>query len=143
MKWNKNKKNNEFLCRFHKSGGGVTLIEIMVSMSIFIIIMLISSGSILSVFDANNKSKNLRAVMDNLNIAVESMTRTIRFGNTYHCDILIVNPLITSPRDCDGGATSIALKASDGTTVIYKWTGNTIERSTDFGVNYNGLVSSD
>ena len=44
---------------------GFTLIEIMVSVSIVLVIMVIVSGSILSIFTANQKSKNLRSVMDN------------------------------------------------------------------------------
>ena len=64
---------------------GFTLVELMVSVSIFAIVMFISLGSILSILDANQKSKTLRSVMDNLNSAMESMTRTVRFGINYHC----------------------------------------------------------
>ncbi len=98
---------------------GFTLIEIMVSISVFSIIMLISSGSIFSVFDANRKSQTLRSVMDNLNLSLESMTRTIRFGSRYHCDITQGGGLNTT-RDCAAGANSIAVLDSSGAQVVYQ-----------------------
>ncbi len=112
----------------------------MVSVSLFVLVLLVSSGSILAVFDANKKSQTLRSVMDNLNFTLESMTRTIRFGNTYHCDITIGT--ITTPRDCASGATSIAVKASDGTQVVYKLVGSRIARSIAGGPDYY-MTSSD
>jgi prepilin-type N-terminal cleavage/methylation domain-containing protein len=99
---------------------GFTLVELMVSVSVFVVIMVISMGSILSIFDANRKSQSLRTVMDNLNFTLEAMTRTIRFGTNYHCDVTIISPPINSPRDCVNGASSIVVKAFDGSQVIYK-----------------------
>ncbi len=105
---------------------GFTLIEIMVSVSIFAIILLVTSGSIFTVFDANRKSQNLRSVMDNLNYSLESMTRTIRFGNTYHCDR--TQGITTQPRDCAAGATSMVLYDVTGIEVIYDLNGGVIKR---------------
>lgn len=102
-----------------KTKKGFTLIEIMVSISVFSIVMLVSSGSIFSVFDANRKSQTMRSVMDNLNLSLESMTRTIRFGYRYHCDITQGGGLNTT-RDCAGGANSIALLDSNSAQVVYQ-----------------------
>lgn len=102
-----------------KFNKGFTLVEIMVSISVFAVIMLISSGSIYSVFDANRKSQTLRGVMDNLNLSLEAMTRTIRFGSRYHCDITQGGGLNTV-RDCAGGANSIAVLDSNGAQVVYQ-----------------------
>lgn len=99
---------------------GFTLIEIMVSVSVFVVIMVISMGTIVTIVDANRKSQTLRTVMDNLNFTIEAMTRTIRFATKYHCDVTIISPPITSPRDCAGGANSIVVLASNGDTVTYK-----------------------
>ncbi|MEQ1561481.1 MAG: type II secretion system protein [Nitrospira sp.] len=103
---------------------GFTLIEIMVSVSIFAIIMVISSGSILTILDANRKSQSLRAIMDNLNFTMEAMTRTIRFGSNYHCDVAKIPPAnypaMNEPLDCGGaGASSIAVLDSTGQQVTY------------------------
>lgn len=120
---------------------GFTLIEIMVSISIFSVIMLISSGSIFTVFDANRKSQTLRSVMDNLNLSLESMTRTIRFGSRYHCDITQGGGLNTT-RDCAGGATSIAVLDSLGQQVVYRLDGTRISRSINGGA-YQYITSTD
>lgn len=97
---------------------GFTLVELMVSVSVFTFIMLISTGSILSVFDANKKSQNLRTVMDNLSFTLEGMTRTIRFGTNYHCNIYSGGDL-TVPLDCAGGSNSIQVRSSDGKQIQY------------------------
>lgn len=119
---------------------GFTLIEIMVSVSLFVVVMVISMGTIVTIVDANRKSQTLRTVMDNLNFTIEAMTRTIRFGTNYHCDVTVTNPAITSPRDCAGGATSIVVKASNGDTVTYKLSNGRIKRDVDSLI---GIDSSD
>lgn len=120
---------------------GFTLVELLVSVSLFAVIMLISMGSILSVFEANKKSQTLRAVMDNLNFTLEAMTRTIRFGTNYHCDI--TQGTLTSPRDCAAGADSFSVLDSTGANqVTYKLSGTRIARSINGGADYY-LTSSD
>ncbi|KND52139.1 MAG: putative Type IV pilus pilin [Parcubacteria bacterium C7867-003] len=99
------------------SSKGFTLIEIMVSVSIFAVIMLMVSSSIYTVFDSNRKSQSLRAVMDNLNLSLESMTRTIRFGRNYHCDLNVSG---TSPNNCSSGASSMQLTNFSGSQVLYQ-----------------------
>lgn len=83
--------------------------------------MVMSMGSILSVLTANTKSQTLRSVMDNLNSALEGMTRTIRFGTAYHSGN---TGTLTDPRDTDimnspGGDESITVRDSAGQTVTY------------------------
>jgi hypothetical protein len=90
--------------------------------------MVISMGSILSIFDANRKSQSLRTVMDNLNFSLEAMTRTIRFGTNYHCGS---TGTITLPLDCPDnfiGESSMTVKSSDNFQVTYKLVGTHIER---------------
>ncbi len=125
---------------YFKKNSGYSLIEVLVAISVFTIIMTISMGSILSIFDANKKSKNLQTVMDNLNLAVESMTRSIRFGTAYHCDITVL-PL-SSTRDCNTGATSISFTDASGRSVSYSTTSTQIYRSINGGSSY-AMTSSD
>ncbi|MDO8569486.1 MAG: type II secretion system protein [bacterium] len=75
---------------------GFTLIELMVAISIFIVIMTIAMGSIIGVFDANRKSRSLKTVLNNLNLAVESMSKEMRFGKNYHCG----SGDVTVPQNC-------------------------------------------
>jgi len=64
---------------------GFTLVELMVSISIFMLIMTMAMGSLLVTLDAKKKSEALSFTMDNLNFALESMTRNLRMGTDYKC----------------------------------------------------------
>lgn len=63
-----------------KGNTGFTLIEIMVATSIFVMVVMIAMGAIFTVVDANKKAQSLKSVMNNLNFALETMTRTIKTG---------------------------------------------------------------
>lgn len=65
---------------------GFTLIEVLVSVSIFAIVMLIATGAVFSIVEANKKTHSLKSVMTNLNFALESMARDMRVGFNYRCD---------------------------------------------------------
>ncbi len=62
-----------------------TLIEMMVSVSIFLIVMVISLGAVLSIVDGNKKVQAINSVSNNLNTAIESMVRDIKTGYAYVC----------------------------------------------------------
>lgn len=109
---------------------GFTLIEIMVSISIFSLVLVTSMGSILSVMDANRKAQTLRNVMDNLNFALEGMTRTIRFGINYHCGS---SGDLSRPRDCPSGDNSITVVASSGILTTYSFSDGRISKSENYG----------
>ena len=127
-------KDNYHKSNKYKNNYGFTLVELMVAMSVFIIVMFISMGAILSIFDANQKSKNLRSVMDNLNITLESMTRTIRFGSNYHCG---TTPPTDQPLDCINGVASdtLYLKAVDTTQIKYSLVGGRVAKSVNGATN--------
>lgn len=107
---------------------GFTLIEVMTSVSVFLIIMTISMGSILGVFDANRKSRSLKAVLNNLNLSIESMSKEMRFGKNYHCGS---SGVLTDPQNCPSGDTLVSFLSSENTQVTYRLNGSTIERSVD------------
>ena len=113
---------------------GFTLVELIVAIGVFTIVVSISLGAVLSIMDSNRKAQNLRSVMDNLNYSLESMTRTIRFGRNYHCDINVLP--ITSVNDCSSGADSIAIINTSGVQVVYKLVGGRIARSVAGGQDY-------
>jgi prepilin-type N-terminal cleavage/methylation domain-containing protein len=104
---------------------GFTLIEMMTAVSIFVLVMTISMGSILSIFDANRKSRSLKTVLTNLNLAVESMSRELRFGKNYHCGSSGVQ---TSPQNCASGDTSLSFLSSDNEQVTYRFNNNSLEK---------------
>ena len=116
---------------------GFTLIELMVAMSIFIVVMTISMGSILGVFDANRKSRSLKIVLNNLNLAVESMSKEMRFGKNYHCG----SGTVTVPQNCPGGDTLMSFLSSDNLQIVYKLNGTTIEKSINGGSTYIAVTA--
>jgi prepilin-type N-terminal cleavage/methylation domain-containing protein len=73
-------KNNIF-----KKNNGFTLIELMVSITIFSMITLTAMGSFLVTLNAARQARALRFAMDNVNFAMESMSRSIRMGTNYDC----------------------------------------------------------
>jgi type II secretory pathway pseudopilin PulG len=62
---------------------GFTLIEIMVATSIFMVVMLMAMGALVTTSHTAKKAQALRTAMDNVNFAMESMTRTLRMGQDY------------------------------------------------------------
>jgi len=108
---------------------GFTLIELLTAVSVFVVVMTISMGSIIGVFDANRKSRSLKAVLSNLNLAVESMSKEMRFGQNYHCG----SGAITQPQDCAGGGTLMSFLSSDNLQVTYRSNGGAIEKRVDSG----------
>jgi prepilin-type N-terminal cleavage/methylation domain-containing protein len=100
---------------------GFTLIEVLVSVSIFAMTMLVATGAVFSIVDANKKTHTLKSVMTNLNFALESMVRDIRVGFRYSCDgggDCTGSPGTTfrfkANRDVDGGGYNVA----DGNDMI-------------------------
>lgn len=108
---------------------GFTLIELMVAISIFIIVMTIAMGAILNVFDANRKSRSLKTVINNLNLAVESMSKEMRFGKNYHCG----SGTLTLPQNCPGGGTLMSFLSSDDIQVTYQFNNQSIEKQVGNG----------
>lgn len=107
---------------------GFTLIEMLISIALFAIIMVMAVGSLLSIIDANRQAQAKKTVVNNLHFALENMTRSIRTGSYFHCDIEVGD--ITEPRDCPNApATSFAFLDSNGRRRIkYRQNGTTIER---------------
>jgi prepilin-type N-terminal cleavage/methylation domain-containing protein len=66
--------------RTRKTTTGFTLIEMMVSVALFAIVVMISMTAILSVVDSNKRAQAMKSVMNNLNFALETMTRSLKTG---------------------------------------------------------------
>jgi prepilin-type N-terminal cleavage/methylation domain-containing protein len=59
---------------------GFTLVELMVALSLFTIVVLAAVSTLYTVNRASRNVQAMRTVLDNLNFAIESMSRTIRTG---------------------------------------------------------------
>jgi prepilin-type N-terminal cleavage/methylation domain-containing protein len=77
--------------RAHRRSGsgsdeaGFTLVEMIVAVGLFSVVMVVSITTLLSLIDANRKAQALQSVMNNLNIALDGMVRSIREGSNYRC----------------------------------------------------------
>ncbi|OJI08262.1 MAG: hypothetical protein COX02_01875 [Candidatus Vogelbacteria bacterium CG22_combo_CG10-13_8_21_14_all_37_9] len=67
-----------------KLTAGFTLIELMVSVSIFIIVAFVVTGTFIVAMDAYRKAQQVQLVMDNVNYAMDAMVLEIREGTNYN-----------------------------------------------------------
>jgi prepilin-type N-terminal cleavage/methylation domain-containing protein len=68
-----------------KSAAGFTLIEIMVAISIFSIVALISVSALIIANRVNQRAQGMKIAMDNLHFALNSMSFKLRQGGLYQC----------------------------------------------------------
>ncbi len=82
---------------------GFTLIELMIATTLFTIIMMMGVGSLVVSSNSAKSAQKLRISVDNVNFAMESMTRELRMGTYYYCGSAeaLFTPGLTS--DCSGG----------------------------------------
>lgn len=132
FKKNKNKKSLAHVCA--QRTRGFTLIEVLVSTSIFAIIVTMGIGAIFNMNVSYSNARTQQAVMDQLNFALESMARHIRTGSTYHCNPAGGLPQVAG-QDCLGvGGTSFSFITYDGDQVVYRLgTAGQLERSVNSG----------
>lgn len=69
-----------------KNQRGFLLVELIVSVFIFGIVMSISVGALVMALDANKKTQSLKSVLNNLNVVLDTMTKSLATGTYYYCD---------------------------------------------------------
>jgi len=125
---------------FISKSTGFTLIELVVSLGLFIVVMMISTGALLSLSATNEKVSSMRIGMDNLNLALESISREIRMGTVYNCDYGA--GVITDSDDCSfPGADSFTFLSKNGEQTVYRLNNNRIERSKNGGSTFDLLTA--
>lgn len=111
-------KSNNIAVIFVKSRG-FTVIEIMVAVAIFSIIMVLGIGAVLNISNAHKKTEHVREVIDTLHFITEDISRNIRLGSVYNCQVS--TGAIDEPEDCTFNAGSapyysIAFESVNGDT---------------------------
>jgi type II secretory pathway pseudopilin PulG len=110
---NPTKKSSKF-----KQAEGFTLVEMLVAVGLFIIVMVVSMGSLVAVVGADRRAQAIETVVNNLDFALDDMARTIRTGDNFHCrdgagaggaqpDL----SNISAPQDCQSGSFYMAVEA--------------------------------
>jgi type II secretory pathway pseudopilin PulG len=134
---------------------GLTLIEILVAFVIFSVIMISSVGALVGIIDANRKAQAVQSALNNLNFALDNMTRNIRTGFNYHClfgGAVPVPPALADidiTNDCDTGGNLIAFEGPHGERldntdqIIYRHnaTNQSIEASFNAGTTWVTLTA--
>ena len=128
----KNKKKNR--------EKGFTLIEMLVAMTLFSFVVTVALGALFMILKANEKTKVIKLVVNNLNMALEGMSREIRVGYNYdkdrnNCDsgTGCDNFTFKTKDKCDA---LFRLKTTDGKGRIYKKIKK--KKSGDTGTNCTG-----
>jgi type II secretory pathway pseudopilin PulG len=93
---------------------GFTLIEAIVSIFLFIIVMVVAAGALLSIISANKKSEAVKSVMDSLNFTLENMARNVRVGSSYSCGDGRTVCVAT-------GSSSFQFTTQTGQTILYQY----------------------
>ncbi len=65
---------------------GFTLVETLVALAVFSVVMVVSSGIILSLINSNRQNQAINSVVNNLSYSIESMVRDIKTGFSYKCN---------------------------------------------------------
>ena len=133
-----------------KNQNGFTLVEMLVSIGLFAVVMVVCVGALLSLVGANKKAQALQSVMNNLNVTLDSMVRSIRAGSIYNC-----SATTQATQDCPSGSTLFSFTPHEqGSRRVYQYvlagtagcvtrlgTGGCIMRSVDGGINYTQITS--
>ena len=127
---------------------GFTLVELMVATSIFVVVMLASMSALFILLDSGKSSRALRLAMDNVNFAVESMTRSIRMGTNYYCvtgggNGIGPTDFLNTGKNCSNGGTAVSFLPQGSTTsrVGYEWHIDSNNKGTLLRCDANGCVS--
>lgn len=98
---------------------GFTLVEMIVSVALFSIVMVVAITALLALIDANRKARTLQSVVNNLNVALDGMVRSLRMGNMYRCGG--TDPINDGPNSCPTGDTLMSFVNYEGEVVVYRW----------------------
>ncbi len=108
---------------------GFTLMEVMVSISIFAIIITIGIGSLLTIFKTLQQTRADRQTLDSVSYIIDTMTRRIRTAQSVTVDI---NEITITDQDGKSVVYSVQLSSADSgnETTYYELvtTDNTIDQ---------------
>ncbi|OGG47248.1 hypothetical protein A2671_02215 [Candidatus Kaiserbacteria bacterium RIFCSPHIGHO2_01_FULL_49_13] len=106
---------------------GFTLIEVLISLALFTVVIVMSVSALLTVVDGNRKAQSMKAIMNNLNFALDSISREMRVGTNFTSSFSITSRCAhdVSFANFDGHAVRYAMEQHAGDS------GNRIYRTVD------------
>lgn len=121
---------NNMKHKAHNIKYGFTLVEIIVAMGIFSTVVLIATGSLLLLVDAQRKAFALRETYDNLRFSLETIAKDLRTGVAYHCGAA---GNLSEPADCDPAQSSITYTNSKFEQITYLLDAGQLKKSINSG----------
>ena len=114
---------------YRNTQNGFTLIEMLISVTVFTVVVTIATGSLVQVLAASRKVQAQNIVIGNLDLALENIARNVRLGFNFHCGDS-GNRLF--PADCASvGLDFLSFTAFNGTRTAFRHFGTRIEKSTN------------
>lgn len=150
---------NKITSATQHSASGFTLIEMIVAMGVFTVCVVLIVGALISLNNASRKERAIRVAMDNIGAAIDSMSRNIRMGTTFHCgcgtsgtpstsgDTTFPTGIRNCPASGGTGDSCMAYEGQDGSDtaandqIVYKLMNGQIWRSTNSGANYLAMTA--
>ena len=103
--------------KFKIQNSGFTLVEMVIAFGVFSSLMVVSTGSFITLMEANHKAQATKTVVNNLHFALENMSRNIRTGRNFHCG---AGGILSQPQNCASLADSyLAVTSPDNKIVSY------------------------
>ncbi|KND50365.1 MAG: putative Type IV pilus pilin [Parcubacteria bacterium C7867-007] len=106
---------------------GFSLIELVVSVGLFAVVMLLSTGAYLSLISLDRKARATNDLVTNLSFAIDTMERSLRTGSEFTCGGEDVGG---STSDCLSGRESISFVNEQNQTITYKQIETTLQQCT-------------
>ena len=123
------------------SSRGFTLLEMLISLGIFMVVAVIAVGSLVRITGLNKQAQTMQSSMNSLSFVLESMSREMRMGYNLHCETNInagfaYESGALNPKTCPMGTGSLiafdsANTDSSGNTLVYayEFDGTTLEKA--------------
>ena len=118
------------------SKNGFSTVELMVSVALFSAVVAMTIAALMVMIDANQKARSVKIAMDNLNLVIDDMSRSLRLGSKYYCQ-QDANPAIPnglSTNDCPfvnnitSGGVFIRFRDHNRKVVFYRFDGTCIQK---------------
>lgn len=135
-------KNN---IKIQKEEKGFTLIEMLVSISLFSVVLVIILGAMLTIIDVNRKAQALASVINNFNASVESMNRVIKSAEPDSIQITDNNTRLKLTINNAYGLVGPQASMSGDVDVVFRFNeeDGRIERSLNNGSSFLSITSQD
>jgi type II secretory pathway pseudopilin PulG len=126
----------------------------LIATAIFMFVMLIAVGSLVSMVNADRKAQSVAVITDNLRFAIDDVSRTIRTGTDIDGSVGCSSNTVGT--DCYGGTNRVEVTDQDSKRVAYRFstaaqcngggasgqfTSGCLMRSDDAGATFSPITS--